>query len=77
MDGAYLLVEDGLGLTTVSRLLAVVTALTLRKERRLARLVLCHLMRSEVGCLRGVQISGKMDIRVLAAGLAVADWALS
>jgi hypothetical protein len=42
----YLLVEDGLGLTTVSGLLAVVTALALCSERILALLVLGHLVRS-------------------------------
>jgi hypothetical protein len=42
----YLLVEDGLSLSTVSGLLAVVAALTLRGERVLALLVLCHLVRS-------------------------------
>ena len=40
-----LLVEDGLGLTTVSGLLAVVTALALGGERVLALLVLRHLVR--------------------------------
>ena len=48
-----LLVEDGLGLTTVTGLLAVVTALALRGERVLALLVLRHLVgariRSSVG----------------------------
>jgi len=37
-----LLVEDGLCLTTVTRLLSVVTALTLREEGGLAGLVLCY-----------------------------------
>ena len=39
-----LLVEDGLGLTTVTRLLTVVTTLALRGQRSLARLVLGHLV---------------------------------
>lgn len=40
----HLLVEDRLSLTTVTRLLAVVTALSLREERILALLVLRHFM---------------------------------
>ena len=40
-----LLVEDGLGLTTVTRLLAVVTALALGGQGVLALLVLRHLVR--------------------------------
>ena len=39
-----LLVEDGLGLTTITGLLAVVTTLSLRVEGSLASLVLCHLV---------------------------------
>lgn len=39
-----LLVEDGLGLTTITRLLAVVTSLTLGKQRSLAGLVLSDLV---------------------------------
>lgn len=39
-----LLVEDGLGLTTVTGLLAVVTTLTLRERRSLAGLVLGDLV---------------------------------
>lgn len=40
LGGLGLLVEDGLGLTTVTRLLAVVTTLTLGEEGSLASLVL-------------------------------------
>lgn len=40
-----LLLEHGLGLTTVTLLLADVTALTLRVVGRLTRLVLGHLVR--------------------------------
>lgn len=40
-----LLLEHGLGLTTVTLLLAHVTALTLRVVGRLTRLVLGHLVR--------------------------------
>ena len=44
VTGPYLLVEDGLGLTTVTRLLTVVTTLSLRGQRILALLVLGHLV---------------------------------
>lgn len=37
--------EDRLGLTTITRLLSIVTTLSLRKEGVLALLVLRHLMR--------------------------------
>ena len=40
-----LLMEDRLGLTTITRLLSIVTTLSLRKEGVLALLVLRHLMR--------------------------------
>ena len=40
----HLLVEDGLRLTTVTRLLTVVTTLSLRGQRILALLVLGHLV---------------------------------
>ena len=40
----HLLVEDGLGLTTITGLLSVVTTLSLREEGILALLVLGHLM---------------------------------
>jgi len=43
--GLGLLVEDGLGLTTVTGLLTVVTTLSLGGERVLALLVLGHLVR--------------------------------
>jgi hypothetical protein len=42
----YLLVEDGLSLTTITRLLSVVTALALGEQRSLAGLVLCDLVGS-------------------------------
>ena len=44
LGGLGLLLEDGLGLTTVTLLLAHVTTLTLRKVGRLAGLVLGHLV---------------------------------
>ena len=40
----HLLVEDGLGLTTVTGLLAVITTLSLSRQRVLALLVLRHLV---------------------------------
>ena len=49
----HLLVEDGLGLTTVTRLLTVVTTLALRRQRILALLVLGHLMGAAVRRKRG------------------------
>jgi hypothetical protein len=44
LGGLGLLVEDGLGLTTVTALLAVVTALTLSVQRGLSSLVLGDLV---------------------------------
>lgn len=44
LGGLGLLVEDGLGLTTITRLLAVVAALALDVEGRLAGLVLGDLL---------------------------------
>lgn len=44
LRGFRLLVKDGLGLTTVTRLFAVVTALTLSSKAVLAFLVLSNLM---------------------------------
>lgn len=41
LGGLSPLVEDGLGLTSVTGLLAVVTTLTLGEQRSLASLVLC------------------------------------
>jgi len=45
LRGLSLLLKDGLRLTTKTSLLHVVTALTLRKQRCLARLVLGNLVR--------------------------------
>lgn len=47
-----LLVEDGLCLTTVTRLLAVVPALSLGEQGILALLVLGHLMRASRNMVR-------------------------
>ena len=44
LGGLGLLVEDGLGLTTVTGLLAVISALSLGEQRGLARLVLGDLV---------------------------------
>ena len=74
--GTHLLVEDGLGLTTVTRLLTVVTTLSLRSQRILALLVLGNLVgagrsrsfiRSHVG-----QCSDVRYLRVLPALLTLA-----
>jgi len=58
-------VEDRLRLTTVTRLLSVVTALALRKEGGLARLVLRHLV-------RGVLLAG-LALAIGSAGLGDVD----
>lgn len=47
-DESYL-VEDGLGLTSVTGLLAVITTLTLREQRGLSCLVLCQFLS---GCIQ-------------------------
>lgn len=59
-----LLLEDGLGLTTVTLLLANVTALTLGKLRGLTGLVLSHLV--------GPGMLAARNVRVLPALLALA-----
>ena len=51
LGGLRLLVEDGLRLTTVTGLLAVVTALALRERRGLAGLVLSDLVQSVLAAL--------------------------
>lgn len=42
VEGTDLLVENGLSLTTVTRLLAIIASLSLREKRVLALFVLCH-----------------------------------
>lgn len=65
--GLGLLVEDGLGLTTVTALLPVVTTLTLGRKRVLALLVL--------GNLVGGVLLASLVLAVSAAGPAmVSDW---
>ena len=51
---SYLLVENGLCLTTITLLLPVVTPLSLRKPRRLAGLILCDLVHGVLVALRGI-----------------------
>jgi hypothetical protein len=76
-----LFMEHGLGLTTVSRLFAVVAAFALSYFRVLALLILCHLVRSilnGMGKKRLVScyfmVCEESDGRVLFAGLALAIW---
>ena len=66
------LVEDGLGLTSVTGLLAVITTLTLREQRSLASLVLCA---GSVGAWYGLGcglLTGDLVLGVLLAVLALA-----
>lgn len=61
-----LLVEDGLGLTTITGLLSVVTALTLREQRGLASLVLGDLVLGVLAALLALAIGvsglGNVDL---------------
>jgi len=63
-----LLVENGLGLTTITGLLAVITSLTLSKERSLTSLVLSDLVRSVLSALAtltvGVTGLGNVDLMI-------------
>ena len=52
-----LLVEDGLGLAAVALLLRIVAALPLGDKRRLARLVLGHLLRRVLVALLAVRVA--------------------
>lgn len=67
LRGLGLLVEDGLGLTTVTALLAVVTALTLGEEGSLAGLVLGHLVLGVLAALLALAVGvaglGNVDLR--------------
>jgi hypothetical protein len=56
LGGLGLLVEDGLGLTTVTLLFAVVTAFTLDDSRVLALLVLGHLVDSVLEALLALAV---------------------
>jgi hypothetical protein len=66
LGGLGLLVEDGLGLTTVTALLSVVTALTLGEQRGLASLVLGDLVLCVLAALLalavGVSGLGNVDL---------------
>jgi hypothetical protein len=64
LGGLGLLVEDGLGLTTVTGLLSVVAALSLGEERGLAGLVLRHLVLGVLAALLAlaVCVSGLRDV---------------
>ena len=68
--------EDGLGLTTITGLLAVVTTLSLSRQRILALLVLGHLVRAiQISKKRSTSMSASNnigDVRVPLAGLALA-----
>jgi hypothetical protein len=64
LGGLGLLVEDGLGLTTITGLLAVVTALSLSEQRGLAGLVLGDLVLGVLSALLAlaVGVSGLGDV---------------
>lgn len=66
LGGLGLLVEDGLGLTTVTGLLAVVTALSLGEERGLAGLVLGDLVLGVLAALLALAVGvtglGNVDL---------------
>jgi hypothetical protein len=65
-------VEDGLGLTSVTGLLAVITTLTLREQRSLSSLVLCrNLVYGRIGECAGL-LTGNLVLGVLLAVLALA-----
>jgi hypothetical protein len=66
------LVEDGLGLTSVTGLLAIITALSLSEQRSLSCLVLCRLSVciSLGGCVE--LLTGDLVLGVLLAILALA-----
>ena len=70
----HLLVEDGLGLTTITGLLSVVTALSLRDQRGLPSLVLGNFVRAIRHKLNGGGYWREYgDVRVLSALLSLAD----
>jgi hypothetical protein len=56
LHSTHLLVEDGLGLTTITHLLVVVTSLALGEVRGLAGLVLGHLVQSVLIALLALAI---------------------
>jgi hypothetical protein len=66
------LVEDGLGLTSVTGLLAIITTLSLSEQRSLSSLVLCRVSvcASLGGCVE--LLTGDLVLGVLLAILALA-----
>jgi hypothetical protein len=64
-------VEDGLGLTSVTRLFAVITTLSLGEQRSLASLVFCHGSVCASGCGAGL-LTRDLVLGVLLAVLALA-----
>lgn len=64
--------EDGLGLTTITGLLAVITTLTLREQRGLACLVLCKFSVYVHQIVAMVLLTGDLVLGVLLAVLALA-----
>lgn len=64
LGGLGLLVENGLGLTTITALLSVVTALSLGEQRGLTSLVLGHLVLGVLAALLAlaVGVSGLGDV---------------
>ena len=67
-----LLVEDGLGLTTITRLLAVVTSLSLSEQRSLAGLVLGDLVLGVLAAILAlaVGVAGLGNVDLCDAALA-------
>lgn len=68
LGGLGLLVENGLGLTTITALLSVVTALTLGEQRGLASLVLGDLVLGVLAALLAlaVGVSGLGNVDLIA-----------
>ena len=66
LGGLGLLVEDGLGLTTITGLLAVITALSLSEQRGLASLVLGDLVLGVLAALLALAVGvtglGNVDL---------------
>jgi hypothetical protein len=65
-------VEHGLGLTTVSGLLAIITTLSLRKQRGLSCLVLCVISVTVRAAMGAGLLTGDLVLGVLLAVLALA-----
>lgn len=77
LGGLGLLVEDGLGLTTVTGLLAVVTALTLGEEGGLASLVLGDLVLGVLAALLALAVGvtglGNVDLMTQIVSVVLSD----